>query len=322
VSVYSIVYMLVTSFLDGEGVTFDSASINSTELSKRVTIDLSGKNVTECLNELASLSGCYWHIDANKKLWFKPYGTATAPWVLTATDVLAGATLERSEPKYRNSQFVEKAYLEPTDVPFSILGDGETRDFNIGHPVQSITELKASGVTIAAADIGIKGTDTGKKYYYSVGDPVITQDDGQAILTSAQALSGLAKSERNMFVWVTADAAEIASEAARTGCSGYVSYADQCPEGMTKDQATQWAKDRIAEFASECYTLHFETLRSGLDIGQMLTVNIPEFGLVDVQMLVSRVSAGGNPHRWVYSVDAVYGYVAGDWSGVFYKGTV
>jgi hypothetical protein len=138
-----IVRALVDSILVDESVVYTSTSIATGPNIPEVVWN--GKQVSECLNWLASQAGYWWNIDMNGVLSFLPYGGVSAPFTLDGTQVDATQNLsvEYGNPMYVNKQYVKGAYGEKGSATAQLhetfKGDGANRSFTLSishqHPV-------------------------------------------------------------------------------------------------------------------------------------------------------------------------------------------
>lgn len=131
-----------------------------------------------CLDALAQAATFFWQIDANKVLWFAAPGTLLAPWaaVIPGIDILRdNVTLERTNPLYRNRQYVLGGTDQTTQQVETRRGDGNTAAFTMSYALSTQPTITLNG---AAQTVGIGGVDPAgtKQWYWNKGSNVIAQD--------------------------------------------------------------------------------------------------------------------------------------------------
>ena len=145
--------------------------------------------ITQCMNQLAEISGGYfWNVDANKDLIFGEFGAT----VQTITDAnaetyLLSATVQKSETRdqFRNQQFMRGSMAEADAITTyhkaSIGANGNaTYTFTAQRPVSSSLSAwyyDGGWVAYASSAIGIKDIDLSGSVFYSVGSPNIQVTD-------------------------------------------------------------------------------------------------------------------------------------------------
>jgi hypothetical protein len=285
--------------------------------------DPSYQTITKVLDVMAERSLSYWLIDETKHLYFKALdeGTGVAPWTLTRDKILGMETckLMTANPKYRNTMIMKRVGRDLGRTFKTWEGDGENITYDLGNPIRDEPEIYVDG--LRDRNIGYDG-ETGHNWYWSMGNAVISRDetikplqkgDKLRIVFYPYVVSG--GGPGSYTAWSKADA--VSARAAIDDCSGYVYWLD---EGYDCDRSTS---DAIARALCDYYSetgkkITFDTLDgAGVKVGQILTVNIPEFNLNNVDMIISNVSIAGNPHYLVYTVTACTGCLVGDWSQVY-----
>jgi hypothetical protein len=331
---------IITGVLAAEGVTFDSTSIPDScnyfgagtkfgastlfTADEKVSVDYKNKTVADLLDFLADYRSKKWSIDAALKAWFTSRTATSAPWTLTEDDCLT-ATLKKSGERYRNTE-----HLLNTSGIISMVesfpGDGSTYTFTLIYEVHQKPSLKVNGVAIAASDIGINGLSTGKKWYWSKGTNLISQDYTASPLPAGSVLEVSYVGQYGQDVTVDDDAG-IAARALVDGTSGIVESVDDVSLIMNETEATTYATNLLTTFMASTQILTFRTRKSGLLEGMNLTVNLPKLGLSSVAMFITSLSISeGGPDAsgaivYYYDVSAVTGPTARAWPTIL-GGTV
>jgi hypothetical protein len=318
----TIVQSLLSTVLAAEGVTTLPGSIAAGPIITEVIWN--GKRVSDALNWLATQSGYWWNIDLNGVLWFQPYGGVPAPFVLDGTQVTndSNCFVTDGNDMYVNRQFVRGAFAQTGILTETLYGDGSKRAFTLSYEIASTAAAdlsvfdSATGQTYTlGAGLGTKG-DTGDQVYAAIGDAVIAQDTGATALTSSQYYQVTYKG-RYPIVALASNSALIAAQKAREGGgTGYVEALQADTKVHTQAAAFQIASGMLAHYGQDMTICEFDTIRSGLAEGQMLTVNLTDFSLVNRQMLIQSVEmtdARDNYNIWYHAVAVGSPYDAAQW---------
>lgn len=177
----------ITFFLDGMQIE-QAAAVSAWELGGLQQSVQPGPIISEftsnyetcaaCMDALAQAANFFWQIDQNKVLWFVAPGTLAAPWdaVIPGRDIVRdNVTLERTNPQYRNRQYVLGGTDQTTTQVETRRGDGNTQVFTMSYAVSTVPTITVNGV---AQTVGIGGVDTGKQWYWNGGKNEIFQDSG------------------------------------------------------------------------------------------------------------------------------------------------
>ncbi len=278
---------------------------------------------SECIEKMAEAADFFWNIGFDLRLRFMARTTVPAPWTVIANSGgtwpdLKDDTLQNTSnnPAYRNKEFVVGGVETTALQTEQALGDGSSRAWAFSFPFAAApVSLKVNGVD---KTWGIKGVDSGKNFYWSLGDNVLAQDSNNSILSSSDEIT-LQYYGMYSFVAITQDDAAIAAKLARDGIgSGIVEFVSDGTGSTSSTAAFQLANARLKKFAVDGRALSFETDRAGLAPGQMLVVNLPMFNLLGQQMLIESVHTydfGDNTFR--YQVKAILGPLTGSWTKLF-----
>lgn len=307
-----IVNDLITTYLAEEGIMAGTIEDGPTFTN---TV-FSYISVSQAIGSLAEKSGNFWwYIDLDRKLHFRPFAALPAPWMASASDMKEGSiSLDHGNPKYRNRQIVT-GIKEITDPQVEYhKGDGHAQSFTVGYPIHSVPTVKVNGVT---KTIGIKGLDTGKDWYWSKGDLVITQDTMGTVLTDTDTLEIDYIGEFDAVI-ISTDYGAVEKQKAVEGVgTGYVEDVVDEPGTQDKDAAFLTASMLLAKYATDGRHLKFATRRSGLAPGQLLIVNLPDYGLNNVEMLIESVITDEQEGVVYYHIVAAEGPEQGSWTRFF-----
>ena len=265
---------------------------------------------SDVMDALVERAGYMWWVDYDKQVYFVDPATYASPWTLRTNLIRRGSLkVSRQGDQYRNRQYVRGAKSETDPQTENHSGDSKARSFVVGYPIRSITSIKING---AEQTTSIKGLGVTADWYYSVGDPVLTQDTGGTLLGTSDTLEIVYVGEFRIVAFVD-DPIEQARLAAIEGGTGRVEdVADDASQTST-NAALAVAGSKIDRYAQECTKVGFETRKSGLEAGQQLTVDIPEHDL-DTTFMVESIELEWDGRRWVYFVEAIAGPEGEPWT--------
>lgn len=277
--------------------------------------------ITMALDSLAEKANFIWYIGFDLKLYFMDRSANTAPWVCTGNDIQSDTlTVEEDNPYYRNKQYI-KGGTDVTDpVTENFKGDGTTRTWNVGFKINSEPAIRLNDTALSASDVGIRGVETGKKYYWSKGENAITQDESQALLISSDTLSVTYQGQFDI-VAITEDPGEINNMKSIEGIgTGTVEEVEDEPDNNSRDAAFQSGNAKLQKYATIGTKVTFRVLRYGLKAGQLLTMNVPEHNLNNTEVLIESVDTTDESGIFLYyDITAVEGPEEGSWAKMFQK---
>lgn len=130
---------------------------------------------SEALDRLAELSGYTWFISEERKLYFICRSAYPAAWNIANGDDLQVDTvvLSQGNPEYRNVQYMMGGKAETDEIIESFEGDGTQKTFVVGYPLAYEPIITVDDVP---QDVGIKGVESSKNWYWNKDDPAITQE--------------------------------------------------------------------------------------------------------------------------------------------------
>jgi hypothetical protein len=281
---------------------------------------LNGSTNTVATNfdDLAKQSNYWWRYDMNKAASFQAHNGTLAPFCLTNNDMLLAwpITVKNSGDLYRNTPWI----LGGTDTVFSqepFKTDGITSTFTVKYPVDTVVSIIAGAKSYT---FGVKGVDAGKDFYYQLGNNTFNQDVSETPIQPGLTLTISYNGQVNVVANVV-DSDEIKAQAQVDGTSGIVEVPETAP-GLGRAAATQLASSRDIQYKAKSKTLICTTARTGLAVGQMLSVFLSQHQLTAVQMLITdmqtsyredsmRGSTDATPY---FTITAVSGPLLNSWS--------
>lgn len=314
----AIVADLIANWLTEEGISAGTVGTGPTIEGLRFNY----VTASDVMNKLCELSGYTWWLSFDKELNFIDPGAVTAPWALTASDVLKGSSnLSAEAPEYRNRQF-GKGWKKTTDpITEQFKGDGAMTTFTVAYPIAAQPTVTVNTV---AKTVGIKQVEVGHDWYWSKNDRSIVQDSAGTKLTSSDTLE-IVYTGFFPAVAILEDPGEVASRQSIEGgsTSGYVDAVMDIPEVESTAEAAQVVAQKLARYGVVGKRLTFATKRSGLRPGQLLTTTISEHGLSADEFLITSVRAVDVPAKEAgasvvfYNVEAVEGPASQSWVKFF-----
>jgi hypothetical protein len=309
-TLFDIVDDVATNHLTGDGIDTSEVDTGGMVIPK---IKFDYLPAAAVFNELASITGWAWWIDDAKKLHFKPRSETVAPFAVDE-DNARDIRLTTSTDTYRNRQFIRAGVALTNSRTETFAGDGERKAFTLSFPAGA----KPSAVSVdgSAKTIGIRGVETGFDFYWNAGDPVISQDDGAAVLTSANVLSVTYQGQYPILIQAQDDT-QIGALAAVSGAAGIIDEITNRAAITAIDTAQTLAAGLLRRYGKIPRRVTFETDTGGLAAGQLVTITIPTHG-VSGSWLIDQVSARDRfGQSLVYTVEALDGENVGGWEAFF-----
>lgn len=316
-TVRAIAASLVATYLADDGVTLDPAMVDGPTVDY---LQFNYKTVAACFDDLDTLSGFAWTIDADRILRFFDRSTNLAPFAIDSTvaekPYLANSlTVLATRQQYRNAQYV-RAGTDITDpLTERFKGDGATRTFTVGFPLA----LAPTAFTVNGSPktVGVRQVDTGKDFYWQENSNQLTQDQSGTLLTGSDTLAVTYQGYFPIIV-ESQETAEIAARAAIEGGSGLYEALEDMPDITRSSLAMNYADGFLRKYGQIPLTLQFDTFQDGLASGQLLTVNLPEHGILNQQYLISEVDVADVKKTLLkYTVTALSGERLGTWVDFF-----
>lgn len=258
-----------TVLLAADGVTVDPSMEDGPTIEQAV---FNYRTVNEVFNDLSELTGFTWYIDYDKVLHFFSRTFFTAPFSVTAGSDYRTLRYSKTRDRYRNKQFIRAGQDVTASRVQTFQGDTETQSWPLELPVSD--EAPTIKVDAAAKTVGIRQIDTGKDFYYQSGSEIISQDSGGTKLTSANALEVTYKGLFPLIVEAQ-DQLAIDDRVTVEGGSGIYEAIQDEEEINRSALATDKASGLLRKFAKIAEIIEFETDKTGLRAGQLLTVIRP-----------------------------------------------
>jgi hypothetical protein len=288
------------------------------------------KYIDQNINDLAKASNFWAYFDKNKVAYFLARDGIPAPWIasstpgwvdstgtLQATFLDAGITVEDSSDLYRNRQIIDNV-LASTTINENRKGDSVLTSWTFGNQWAGTPTITVNGVV---ASVGVKNVDTGKQFYYAVGDETIIEDGSGPVYDNSFTINFSGPGQ--YLTYSQADnTTEQAALAAIDHTSGIVVNVED-GTGLTKAQGDALAQDRLNQYGVRGRLLKATTRRSGLAPGQLLPVFLPEHNIFDglflVRQVVTYLSTEFGVQQGIYTIEAISGPDIGDWMKLYQR---
>lgn len=273
--------------------------------------------VADAYDQLANLSNAWYNIDENSMLWFKELNSTAAPLIASPSLFLKDIDVENTNPKYRNRQY---AFTKNTTTTQTYTGRGGTKTWTMAYSLAEVPTVLLNGVV---QTIGIRGVDTGKSFYWSKGDPVISLDD--SLSTTFNDVITVSYKGLYDFIYMAEDSGEIAIRRQLEGneTTGFVEDIENV-DAETEEAAAFYANSLLERYSQESRSISFaippESAASGglLKEGQLLFIKLPEHGLSHLFLIEAIDIELAGYHYW-YTVKASYGASSDNWVKFFEK---
>lgn len=186
VTLDTIVRDIVSKTLVDEGVS-DGGVRSGPIIAKAVFPNIP---VAQAFDQLSEQTGFYWDIDYNRVLQFGPRNIAYAPFDITVgvNSILLDWTDEETLSQYRNVQLVEGGKGITAVRTERQPGDGETRTWNTEYPIYKKPSIDIDGIQVDPNQVGIRGLDEGKRFYWNKGENTIGQDKDDTVIPATDTI--------------------------------------------------------------------------------------------------------------------------------------
>jgi hypothetical protein len=281
--------------------------------------------VSDAMNELAEITGYQWYIDYDKKFYFAPRTFFNAPFDIIDTSAIVNVQVRQDKSQYRNRQYIRGGRSEtdlitlekPTPNP-----DGVSRTFITRFPVASKPQIFINSVEVNAADIGINGIDTGKRYYYVYNQNTIVQDDAETILSGGDVIEVTYRGLVSLAL-VAQNSAAIAERASVEGGSGVYERIDVDEAISSRQEALDIANGKLTKYSKILREITYDTFTPGLAAGQLQNVNLTQYGISSTDFLIdniqiSEIESSVTNKTFIFTVHAIDGETFGGWQK-FYR---
>ena len=327
--VSEIVSFCVTSILTGEGISIGEIIPTSPE---RIITQGFSCSLNNLFDQCATFAGYTWFISSDKKFYFIPRTTYSAPFNIEKVGdnypyVRNNTiTVVSGNPEFRNYQYI-RGGKETTDAQVEgDMGTGEKTTFTVAYDIAEKPGVTVSynGGNYVTKTVGIRGVESGFDWYWSVGTNTISQDM-LAVYKLQPPSTGYAGDKIRItyrgqydIMACTLDYESVLDRIdVEGGGTGYVE--NICDDTTMKRSvdAIFKANAMLDKFAMVGDKISYTTHEKGLAAGQMQYITSPEHGLVNVECLITSVKTRDESGYTWYDITAINGPVDDYWTKVF-----
>jgi len=285
-----IVRDVVTQTLAAEGISASAVEEGPT-LTKVVFPNIP---VSQAFDQLSEATGYYWNIDYQRVLHVFQRTTSLAPFAIVngVTAVFRDFTEQQSLAQYRNSQYVDggKGLTTTRTEPF--LGDGQRRSWDTEYPLASVPTLFINSVPVPTEQIGIRGVEDNKRFYWAKGETAIGHAQTiEGVSVPALLATDLVTVQYIGLFDIATEIIDFAKVAERQAIEGGTGLYEDVEVADSLDGADVVAAKGLGLLKRYGLSsdVEFQTDRPGLAIGQQLQVTISELGVVAQTYLITEV---------------------------------
>jgi len=274
----------------------------------------------QLISSVADKMNFWWKIDSDKVLHFKSRDSEPADWQLEPQYIRGLPTAKTGNPLYRNQQLV-KGPIGITEEQVDVeRGDGDKKAFPVSFPIaeEPTIEISINGGAWQTQTVGRKGVDDGFQWYWEKESDIITHDNAESRLTSNDRVRCTFIGQFKI-VAQTYDSNLISKQADIDGTSGIVEDAITVGNVEGREAAIEIGNSRIEKYGVDSKRLKFQTRRSGLKAGQLITVNnLTSMGINQGEkLLITRTNTFDENGQIFYDIEAVKGPKHKTWEEFF-----
>jgi hypothetical protein len=269
---------------------------------------------SQAFDEICELSGAIWWITADKVLHYVSRDEFKSPWDITPEhSPTSNMEVETDLSEYRNRQYLRAGQDITDEQTESFKGDGSKKTFTVGYKIAQKPTVLLNEVE---QTVGIRQVDKNKAFYWAKDEKEITQDENAAPLSSTDVLKVKYHGYYPIIV-VSEDQAAIDEMKTRTGDTGLYEDVEENEMIDDSDLALEFANSKLQKYAKINTRIRFETVKPGLQAGQLISINLPDYDVDDEFLITSVEISPFNDDFIIYSVECVDGEDVGGWENFF-----
>jgi hypothetical protein len=344
--VQDVVLAIVRDYLKGENITTKNVDCKNLMLEKAV---FSYVKASKAFNDISTNTGLFWYIDFYRDLHFFLRSTQTTGSFLYPAPIQsdycsfiksalsncsqgirsADISVEKRSDQLVNHQFIIAGKDETDLLTEQFAGDGERTTFSVRYPVSTVKlnadktiapdAVKVNGVN---QTIGVRDeSDVYYQWYFSKGENTISQNQAETVLTSGKTLEVIYKGLKTIVRQYKDPTGSINKYKKLENTSGLYQDVEDDESIESGKYALQFAKGRVRKFAYVPVTVKFSSDSQVLEIGEVLSVKLDDYG-IDIKngFVVNSVEISdlsGVLKRFKYEL--ISGENLGDWQEYYRK---
>lgn len=270
-----------------------------------------GADIGQLLDQLVGLvsdqtTAWYWTSDAWRNYILTTRTATSAPWdVEDGSDLLSGdepllQSITETHNQLANNIFAigQNTLLNALNATFTGTPDADTT-FNTPLIIGAAPVIKLNG---NPQSVGLLGVDTGKDWYWSQGSTVITQDSGGTPILESDTLL-VAYATSTPAVAMAPNVASLQTLQGIEGTSANYDYSIAISRPILPADLLAFCTAYEIEYGEPAKTVQLYTLRPGLEVGQLQTIDLAQAGISGTFLIATvQVSIiGGNTLLWTYT---------------------
>lgn len=262
------------------------------------------ETITDCLKQLADLTGYDWYVDENKDIHFFSKETNTAPFSLTDTSgnwEYASLRLRNDNTQIRNQIYVRGGEYLGSEFTSVILANGTDTIYPLGYRYQDF-DVTLTGQKLT---VGTENIDNENNYdvMYNFQEKIIRFRESRKPSNGSDIrVSG--KPYVPVIVKIT-DAEAQADMAAVEGGDGIYESAIIDKSIESKEAARERATAEIDKYKDTIVECEFRTRTSGLRAGQLMHLDIDSMDVDDYYIINSVRYQMWTPNTMQYQVTLI-----------------
>ena len=262
----------------------------------------------ECFDQLCEKSGFVWNIGVQREMNFFARTTSPAPFTIDSSNaVFRRIRGSRTRNQYRNVQYVDGGRGVTDERTETFRGDGTLRTFHVEYPLFNKPTIQRQ---FEPQTSGIRGIHEGQQWSWNAGETAIGQAPGDLVLAEGEFLHVSYRGIYNLMS-IVEDTSSIVERQGVEGGTGRYEQLTRDDQLDGQDLVQDKGLALLRRFASLDDVVTFETDIAGLGIGQLLTVNVPEQGLVGEFLITKMDTEFIQPTTRRFRVTATTGELKG-----------
>ena len=283
-TIAQIVGQITQRFLDGEGLAIESATASIT---LPAPITFGPETVAQAFRKVCDIFQVDFKVDAYGMIRFGPFTADPAPFTLRDADghwFADTMKITKRRGPYRNRELIATGAGVESVREESFVGDDERQAFNTTFSMSLAPAITLNGAEQLVTELGDEGPSW--DWAWERGGTILQQNYAATPISASDTLIVRYRSDATNLV-ITQDDTEIGVRAAAEGGSGKYERIRSAPYITDPAMARAISEGRLARFGRGLASvLEFETLEEGLDVGQVIDVDLTH-PLIDGDFLVN-----------------------------------
>lgn len=259
-----------------------------------------------------------WFVDPRRVIWLITHNTLRAPWDIKSTDGSDGNVLIQVQNVQSRQKYFNRVNAEITQIEQSFVAAQESAGtFTMDTEVVAPPAINYNGNNQKVAVLPGGGPNGSADFYYTIGSKVITQDPSGPAATPYPIGPGdvvdVSFHFEDIFS-IQSDAAQVIQQGIESG-SGIWEQNISLSAVSTETGAIDAMTSLVAAYDEIPDQVTITSYRPGLAVGQTITINLPDIGILatDGDFVIDSASLTTAGNRKLWSLTASRGALLGDW---------